>query len=655
MPFRKLFRVAAALLAIPFLAGTLCVPMLAADKKDEKKEEKKEKTEPWTEIRTTHFVVASDGGEKTARRVADQFETVRRVFQATMPNAHFSTGIPIQILAARNAESFAKIFPEFPYDKRRGQQREPPAGLFVAGPEKVYIGIRTNASGRVPYEAIYRDYARLVLKLSYRNLPPWLEEGYLNVYGSLTINERGARLDHPDPEDLSVLFESPLLPVELVLQVDRKSAYYTVGEKNTVYFAESRALVHFLLTDPRISGSKVLDQYISKVEGGADSLVAARQVFVDLNQLQSKLETYVKETKSPPVDIGVAGGSDSGGPARMLSAAQAEARIADFLAHHGKRGDAEDMLEDALKLEPTLAEAEQSMGFLQMQQNHLDDADMHFARALELDPNDALTYYGQGQLAMTRGGFVGVPVGAVVAFEKTVSLNPDFAQAWFNLASIYATRNETLQKALTDAQRAASLEPGESGYQLQVASILDRLGRTDDARKTVAQVQAGSSDPKVANKAGDMLAQMTPKPAPPAAGAPAAPVPAAPSSAGIPRIERRTEPDQPAAAPPPVRSEPVSSVPPIAASSTRVYSMLGTITDVVCANAPQVKITLKAQTIVMHLHASDLGQVAIKSAGASVPAKSTSCASLRGRSVRVSYLLVSDQTWDGEMQSVEFR
>jgi hypothetical protein len=253
---------------------------------------------------------------------------------------------------------------------------------------------------------------------------------------------------------------------------------------------------------------------------------------------------------------------------------------------------------------------------------------------------------------MTRGGFVGVPVGAVVAFEKTVSLNPDFAQAWYNLASIYATRNETLQKALTDGQRAASLAPGESGYQLQVASILDRLGRTDDARKTVAQVQAGSSDPKVANKAGDMLAQMTPKPPPPTA---AAPVPAAPSSAGTPRIERKTEPEQPAAAPPPVRSEPISSVPPVAASSTRVYSMLGTITDVVCANAPQVKITLKAQTIVMHLHASDLGQVAIKSAGSSVPAKSTSCASLRGRSVRVSYLLVSDQTWDGEMQTVEFR
>ena len=69
-----------------------------------------------------------------ARHVADQFEQLRRVFQATMPKARFNTGIPIQILAARNAQSFAKLFPEFPFDKRRPQ----PKGLFVPGPEKIY-------------------------------------------------------------------------------------------------------------------------------------------------------------------------------------------------------------------------------------------------------------------------------------------------------------------------------------------------------------------------------------------------------------------------------------------------------------------------------------------------------------------------------------
>src|SRR5260370_8717858 len=66
------------------LTGLLCSPLRSRDK-----------VEPWVEVRTAHFVVGSDGGEKGARRVAEQFELVRRVFQAAMPNAHLATRIPL--------------------------------------------------------------------------------------------------------------------------------------------------------------------------------------------------------------------------------------------------------------------------------------------------------------------------------------------------------------------------------------------------------------------------------------------------------------------------------------------------------------------------------------------------------------------------------
>ena len=83
--------------------------------------------------------------------------------------------------------------------------------------------------------------------------------------------------------------------------------------------------------------------------------------------------------------------------------------------------------------------------------------------------------------------------------------------------------------------------------------------------------------------------------------------------------------------------------------------MVGTITEVNCASAPQVQVTLKSQTITMKLHAESLEKVSIKSAGSATAAKGTTCASLRGRKARVSYLLVSAKAWDGEMQVVEFR
>ena len=654
--FRYNIRAKAILAVLFLLAAPLCPAARSADKDKDKKpeKEKKEKIEPWVEIRTAHLIVASDGGEKTARRIADEFESLVRLFQATMPNSRIGTGVPVRILAARDGQSFGRMVPESPYDKRHEQ----PAGMFVSGPEKTYIGIRANAQGHFPYEEIFREYARQILKLSYRNLPPWLEEGYSTVYGNVTFSDRGIRLERPDPDDLSVLFESPLLPLEIVLHVDRNSGYYSPGNKQSVYFSESRVLVHFLISDPQFAGTKSMERYFAAVEGGADSLQAAHEAFGDLNQLQTKLEAYVKYVNGPPAEIPVSGGSDSGGSPRTLSAAEIEARTADFLALRGRSDDAQGNLEEAIRSEPSLAEAEQSLGFLLLKKEELDDAEMHFARAAQLDPKDGLNFYGLGLVASVKSGKAGAPPGAADAFEKSATLNPDFAPAWYNLSTIYSQRNETLQKALADAQHAASLVPGDSGYQLQVADLLDRLGHPEEARKEAAHVQESASDRATADKPGELVARMS-KTQSSTAPVSIGKAPAKPASDSGPRIERKTEPE---AKPSPTSTvsatpkiePPPAPVPPLF-SETKVYSMMGTITDVNCTSSPQIQITMKSLTILMKLHATELAKVAIKSAGSDAAAKGTTCSSLRGRSARVSYVLVLNQPWDGEMQEIEFR
>jgi hypothetical protein len=83
--------------------------------------------------------------------------------------------------------------------------------------------------------------------------------------------------------------------------------------------------------------------------------------------------------------------------------------------------------------------------------------------------------------------------------------------------------------------------------------------------------------------------------------------------------------------------------------------MVGTITDVNCASAPQLQLTLKSQMIVMKLHAADITQLSIKAAGAATAGKGASCSGLRGRNARISYLFVSGKPWDAEVQTVEFR
>jgi len=134
----------------------------------------------------------------------------------------------------------------------------------------------------------------------------------------------------------------------------------------------------------------------------------------------------------------------------MLTPAETEARIGDLDLGRGRREDAQTKLEHALMVDPSLAGAEERPWvFAASNGAARGRRKKHFMRAAELDPKRPLAFYGQGMVAMSRGGSVGVPVGAVVAFEKTVALSPDFAPAWYNLSSIYALRKETLQKLWT--------------------------------------------------------------------------------------------------------------------------------------------------------------------------------------------------------------
>jgi tetratricopeptide (TPR) repeat protein len=655
---RTLFRAKALLACLPFFVLALCPASRAADKEKKPEKEKKEKVEPWVEIRSAHFIVASDGGEKTARHFAEQFETLLRIFQSTMPNSRIANGLPARILVSRDGQSFARVVPEFPFSKTREQ----PAGVFVAGPEKTYIALRANTSGRFVFEEIYHDYANAVLKLSYRKLPPWIEEGYSSVYSGVTFSDRGARLERPDPEDMSVLFESPLLPLELVLGVDRNSPYYSPGNKESVYFAESRVLLHYLITDSSLAQTNAIQRYLTAVQGGADPLPAARSAFGDLSQLQDNLEAYIKLVNGPPHDFAFGAPNDAGGAVRTLTPAESEARIADFLSLRGRDSDAEDKLEDAIMNEPSLAEAEQSLGFLKLKREDLPEAEKHFDRAVQLDPKDALNYYGLGRVEVEKVPAGDVPPAAINAFEKSVALNADFAPAWYSLAQLYAERDETLPKALNTAKRATELVPGDGHYQLQMAAILNQMGHPEEARKTAADVKAGSSDRTTADKAGDLVARMSsPKPAVTAASAGGnQPKPPADS---MPHLERRTDPADAKAASPSVsevsRTEPTPAPPPPPAESTsvyaRLYSMIGTISEASCAIAPQLQLTLKSMTIALKLHADNFEKMSIKAADSAVPAKEKLCAGLRGRTARISYHLVSDKAWDGEIQDVELR
>src|SRR5258708_33451259 len=66
----------------------------------------------WIEVRSPHFVVASNAGEREARRIADQFGQIRTLFHTAFATLRVDPAQPVVILAAKNQSTMKMLLPE---------------------------------------------------------------------------------------------------------------------------------------------------------------------------------------------------------------------------------------------------------------------------------------------------------------------------------------------------------------------------------------------------------------------------------------------------------------------------------------------------------------------------------------------------------------
>jgi tetratricopeptide (TPR) repeat protein len=627
-----------------------------------------DKPETWIEAATPHFTVMSDDGERTARRIAQQFEQIRILYsKALSPNLRLDPGIPIVILAARNEKSLSQILPE--YWAQKGHTHPP--GLFLPGSERNYIALRTDMEGEFPYLIVYHEYVHLIVNLNYQHIPLWLNEGYATFLGSAKLLPKSGRLGLPNESELNVLQQTKLLPLEVLFRVGPDSPYYNEEKKTNVFYAESWALVHYLITDASRQKDHQLGKYITLMESGNDPVDAAKSAFGDLGQLKKQLDSYVSRTAYAMFVVSLPDPVDSNSfPVRVVPPAEVQATLGEFDISRRQFETARAKIEEALRVDPNSAAAQESMGLLLFREEKRSEAQKYFSRAAALDSKSALAYFYDGMLLVSGGAEEEDMDEAQAALEKAVALKPELAPAWDALASLYAIDPQNMNKARDAAERAVKAMPGDPRYRFNLAVVLLRMGKFEDAR-AIAQGIVNSRDLLVASRAKEFLEQIarvqqsysspsnelntlarpemdrdaketdtpeTIRPAP-AAKSGTAEQPATPATASHVPTETAS----------PREGQQVN------VTSTHVYSMMGKITAVTCSNPPQMQITLQGSGIVMHLHAADILKIEFRAEAGNPSAAKLSCAQFAGKRARITYQLTSQKPWDGEMVSIELQ
>ena len=453
--------------------------------------------EPWVEVRTPHFVVASDAGEKEARRIGRRFEEIRAVFTQVWPWARVDPVRPVVIVAVRDEKGLRAFLPGY-WERKEGVR---PAGVFLDAAHRHYVALRTDTTDVPPgareavnpFHVLQHEYVHAVVGLNFERLPTWLNEGLAEFWGNTVIQRDAVEEGRPLPFHIFLLRERPLLPIDALLAVAPGSPHYDERDRANIFYAQSWALVHMLILSPDPGRAGQLNRYAQLLKAGREADPAAREAFGDTGALGKELERYVRRLtfryRRRPLSVTADG---SAWPTRRLAPAEVLALRGDFLLATGRDGEALALLEGALRLDSGQGQAQLAMALHHWREQEADEARAWAGRAAASGAG-FFAHYLHGML-LAASSAEEDRRSAQSALAEAARLNPDYAPAHAAGATLAASLGAPPETTLPLARRAVALEPADASHRIALASLLAQAGRLDEAKAEARRARAIARD-----------------------------------------------------------------------------------------------------------------------------------------------------------------
>ena len=492
---------------LALLAGALATPPARA-------------AETWLEVRSPAFTVVCDGSEKDARRVLVQFEQVRALLQEVWPGARVDTVRPVTILAARDEGSLRALLPAF-WEKKGAFH---PAGVAVSAPDRSWVALRMDVARfregdeawDNPYLLVFHEYVHIVLRHNFDSLPLWLNEGLAEFWGNTIVEGDRVYEGRHIPYHLSTLRQRVPMSLAALFAVKEGSPEYSEQNRATIFYAQSWALVHYLVlgSDER---KGQINRFGALLRAGRPAAEAAREAFGDVGALDRELQSYVRRPvfryRRRTARVAV---KDDAWPARPLPDPESLALRAGFHVAMGRGAEAGALAGRALGLDAGTATAHEALGLLAWREGRRAEAREALARATALPGATDFAHYLHGRL-LWDGADGGTLEAVEASLRRAVELNPSFADAQASLARVMAARGAPLAETLPLAVRAAQLEPGEIEHTLTALRLAAQGGGVEDARAR-AEILLARSDGEDRAKVEALLAELSVTPRRPARG-----------------------------------------------------------------------------------------------------------------------------------------
>jgi tetratricopeptide (TPR) repeat protein len=480
-------RLACSLVVALWLFASLCSSSAAA-------------AEGWISVRSQNFHLVGDASEKEIARVATHLEQFRELFSHLLPEGRPPSSVPLVIIVFKDDQSYG------PFKPRSEETSSDVAGYFQSGQDVDYITLSADEQhGRGTHALAFHEYVHLLVKNSFRRAPLWLNEGLAEYYGTFRISNGGKTVTVGEPikQHLRVLLEHELLPLETLFAVNNESPHYTKPEMRALYYAQSWALVHYLLNGNGGQRRQQVSRYLELLSNGLEVEDAFRRAFqADYGAIEKEFQQYVRfrlytpqvMTFTEPLRF------DMKVESIALPLAQTQFYLGDLLLHINQPEAAALYLQRAITLDANLAGPNISLGILRLRQNRFTEAKQYLERAVVVDAGNFLAHYYYAYVISRE-----TPDNLVDAYSteaavtmrteltKAIELAPRFPDSYQLLATVNLARNEKLDETIALINEASALWPDEQRFKLLLAEAYLHKEEFSAARRILEKILSSSS------------------------------------------------------------------------------------------------------------------------------------------------------------------
>jgi tetratricopeptide (TPR) repeat protein len=436
----------------------------------------------WIEVKSAHFTVMSNAGERATRRLAWQLEQVRSAMGSIWTWARVDLNRPLTVIAVGNESSLRALAPQY-WEGRRAVR---PSSVWVGGADQHYLAIRTDVQAEDrdninPHITAYFSYIGLIMGQSLSpDLPLWFTRGFTGVLSNTIVRDDFVLVGAPIPWKLQSLRESPVLPLSTLLKVTRHSREFTESGRLEMFDAQAWALVHFLIFGDQGARAEGLNTFARQVSAGRDPATALVEALGPVDALEAAYRLHIQRSifsfRKYNLDVSV---QRERLPVRAMTEAESAGNRALFHAAMRRPVEARAAIEQARKADPNLAASYVADGLLLDGDKRTEEARAAYARAVELETTSAYAYYRLAALSWKPMPDRETLAATETLLGRAIKLNTRYAAAYAWIGEVRASLGVD---GLPMIRRAISLEPLEASHRLRAARVLLRQGKRDDAR-----------------------------------------------------------------------------------------------------------------------------------------------------------------------------